>query len=140
LKFTVRFIQYFDWFNIARGYINSPEWGKNRKAIINIQNKDNNCFFKCIYHYFKRDGKRHNRDIPMDVPNTFLSERGIDVSMFKDGITAETLRFFEEITKIGINIFYIDERGPEYTKHDYVSIYNDQEYEPTINLGYITQG
>jgi hypothetical protein len=59
----------------------------------------------------------------MDLVNTFLVERSIDISMFKDGITAETLRFFEEISKIGINIFYIDERGPEYTKHYYVSIY-----------------
>jgi hypothetical protein len=76
----------------------------------------------------------------MDVVNSFLIERGIDISVFKSGITAESLRHFEDITKIGINIFYVDERGPDYTKSDYVSIYNNQEYDPVINLGYLTNG
>jgi hypothetical protein len=48
LKFKVRFIMFFDWFNRARGFIETSEWVKNRKAAINIQNKDDNCFFKCI--------------------------------------------------------------------------------------------
>jgi hypothetical protein len=138
LKFTVRFIRYFDRFNRARGLIETPDWLKNRGAIINIQNSDDNCFLKCIYRYFNSDGKHDHRDIPMNLVNTFMAERGIDLAIFNNGITSESLRIFEEITKIGINIFYIDERGPEYSMHDDVSIYNDQEYDPMINLGYIT--
>jgi hypothetical protein len=33
LMLTVRFIRYFDWFNRARGFIETPDWLKNRKAI-----------------------------------------------------------------------------------------------------------
>jgi hypothetical protein len=58
----------------------------------------------------------------MDVVNSFLIERVIDISIFKSGITAESLRYFEDTTKTGINIYSIDERGPENTKHGYVSI------------------
>jgi hypothetical protein len=49
----------------------------------------------------------------------------------------ESLRCFEKTTKIGINIFYIDPRGPQYTKHDYVSMCNDEEHESTIHLEYL---
>jgi hypothetical protein len=37
----------------------------------------------------------------------------------------------------GINIFFIDSRGPQYTRHDYVSMYNNTNHKPLINLGYI---
>jgi hypothetical protein len=139
LSLKVRFIKRFDWFNRAKGFNETPEWLKNRKAIINIKNTYNNCFFKCIYRHFNRDKYRHDyRDIPMDVVNNFLKS-GIDKGKFNGGITAESLRVFEETTRIAINIFYIDERGPDYTKHDYVSIYNDQDHDPVINFGYITK-
>jgi hypothetical protein len=33
-----------------------------------------------------------------------------------------------------------DKRGPKYTKHDYVSMYNnDKNYQPMINLGYLEE-
>jgi hypothetical protein len=105
LKFTLRFIKFNDGFNRVRGFIETPEWLKKRKATINIQNKDDNCFLKCIYRYFNRDNEnRHNyRDISMELVNEFLDERGISIAIFKDGITAEVLRMFEKMTNIGIN-------------------------------------
>jgi hypothetical protein len=68
-----------------------------------------------------------------------LLSRHIDKSLFNGSVTTEALRCFEETTKIGINIFYIDERGPEHTKHDYVSKYDNENHGPMINLGYMEQ-
>jgi hypothetical protein len=59
----------------------------------------------------------------MDVVNTFLIGKGVDTSVFKDGISIETLRYFEETTKIGINIFFIDKRGqnlPDMIMYQYI--------------------
>jgi hypothetical protein len=49
----------------------------------------------------------------MNVVERFFELRQIDKSIFNDGITNEALRQFEQSTKIGINIFYIDQEGPE---------------------------
>jgi hypothetical protein len=141
LGFKLRFIKYCDRFNRAKGFIPTPSWLHSRKAIINIQNKDDNCFYKCIYRYFNRDKYRHDyRDIPMHMVDKFLLEKGIDKATFDRDITIEALRCFEETTKIGINVFYINKRGHQFTKHDYVSMYNNEEkYEPIINLGYLEE-
>jgi hypothetical protein len=60
LAFKLRFIGYTNRINRARGFIPTPAWLNGRKAIINIQNKDENCFFKCIYRFFNRD--KHQND------------------------------------------------------------------------------
>jgi hypothetical protein len=141
LDFKFRFIRYKNGFKRARGFIPTPSWFHNRRAIINIQNKDENCFFKCIYRYFNRDKHRNDhRDIPMDVVNKFFEQNQYDKSVFTNGITTEALRSFEQSTKIGINIYYIDPRGPEFTRHEYVSMFNDDNnYDPVVNLGYMEE-
>jgi hypothetical protein len=55
VDFKFRFIRYKNGFKRARGFIPTPDWLNGRRAIINIQNKDENCFFKCIYRFFNRD-------------------------------------------------------------------------------------
>jgi hypothetical protein len=70
LAFKLRFIRDTDVYRRARGFIPTPSWLHGRRAIINIQNEDDYCFFKCIYQYFNRDRYRHDyRDIPMDLGN-----------------------------------------------------------------------
>jgi hypothetical protein len=49
VDFKFRLIRYKSGFKRARGFIPTPAWLNGRRAIINIQNKDENCFFKCIY-------------------------------------------------------------------------------------------
>jgi hypothetical protein len=126
IDFKFRFIRYKNGFKRARGFIPTPAWLSSRRAIINIQNKDDNCFFKCIYRFFNRDKHRNDhRDIAMEVVDKFFEDKNIDKSLFRNGITCEALRAFEQSTKIAINIYYIDPRGSEYTRMEYVSIYND---------------
>jgi hypothetical protein len=57
----------------------------------------------------------------MKVVNEFFELNQFDKTIFNNGITIEALRQFEQQTKIGINILYIDPRGPEFTRFDYVS-------------------
>ena len=50
-------------FNPTKGssYINLPDWIKNKKAIVNIKNKDDKCFLWCILRYLypkERDEQR----------------------------------------------------------------------------------
>jgi hypothetical protein len=122
-------------------FIPTPDWLNKRRAIINIRNNDNDCFFKCIYRYFNREKYHHDyRDINSYDLNKFLSSRNIDRNMFANGISTESLMNFEKTYKIGINIFSIDSRGPQFTKHEYVSMYNNTNEYPIINLGYLIDG
>jgi ribosomal protein L34E len=58
--------------------------------------------------------------------------------MFSEGYTAAAVSKFEEVNKIGINIYYIGPDGPEQTEIKYVSIYSAIEnFSPMINLGYL---
>jgi hypothetical protein len=137
LSFSVRLIKFYDPLTKSGEYIKTPEWLKKRKAIINIKNNDNNCFYKCIYRFFNLDKKNrnNNRDIHMDVVNQWFVDNHIDTSMFNKGITVDTLRIFEETNKIAINIFGLGKNGHEETTSIYLSIYINQEHNPMINLG-----
>jgi hypothetical protein len=111
IDFKFRLIRYKNGFKRARGFIPTPAWLSGRRAVINIQNKDDNCFFKCIYRFFNSDKHRNDhRDIAIDVVNKFFESRNIDKSLFRNGITCEALRAFEQSTKIGINIIYWHKR------------------------------
>jgi hypothetical protein len=86
LSFKLRFIKYLDTFNRARGFIPTPEWLAKRRAVINIQNEDENCFLKCIYRYFNRDKYNHDyRNIKRELLDDFLLSRHIDRSIFGHG-------------------------------------------------------
>jgi hypothetical protein len=141
IAYKLRFIRYNDLFRRARGFIPTPSWLHGRRAVINIQNEDDYCFVKCIYRYFNRDRYRQDyRDIPIDVVKKYFENSCIDLSMFDRGIDHGSVREFELSSKIGINIYYIDQRGHEYSRLDYISIYNNTDHEPMINLGYMNHG
>jgi hypothetical protein len=142
LSFEIRFIKFYDPLTKSGKYIPTPEWLKERKAIINIKNKDNNCFYKCIYRFFNMDKKnRHNnRDIDISIVNQWFETSNINITMFNDGITIDALNTFEEINKIGINVFSIGKHGHHETTTLYLSIYINQEHSPMINLDVLEDG
>jgi hypothetical protein len=143
LKFTMRLILYHSSFSNSKIYIPTPDWLKDRKAVINIKNTDDNCGYKSIYRALCPDKYRHDyRDVSMDVVNEYFRSNNIDVSMFSQGFVYEAFRKFEEVNKIGINVYYIGMNGPEETEQDYVSMYlgnKDFSEERIINLGYLEQ-
>jgi hypothetical protein len=71
----------------AKGYIPLYPWMRGRRAVVNIQNKDNLCFWKCLYRALNKDKWRHDsRDVPMKKLEEFMKQRGFDVNIFQEGI------------------------------------------------------
>jgi hypothetical protein len=87
LTYTVKLIQFKPNFNQAEGYIPTPKWLNNRKAVINIKSKDDQCFIKCIYRALNYDVKHKNnfRDISNKKLQEFIKQHNIDLSMFTQG-------------------------------------------------------
>ena len=44
----------------AHGYIKLPDWINNKKATINIQNKDDKCFVYCLARRFDKNPEKHH--------------------------------------------------------------------------------
>jgi hypothetical protein len=140
LKFRVRVVKFHAWFNNVNVYMELRDWLKGRKAVINIKNNDDNCFYKCLYMGLVRI--KHKNDtghISMDTVNRNFEESKINISMFKDGFTPEALQLFKSENNIGINIFGIDDRGSKYTTHEYVSILLGEEHDRMVNLGLLSR-
>jgi hypothetical protein len=108
----------------VHGYIPLYPWLRRRRGILNIKNKDDKCFWKCLYREFNPDPKWRNdfRDVPAKKLQEFMEENKFDESMFKEGFTIEKLAMFEEKYKISINIYDIGKNGLEETKQYYCSI------------------
>ena len=88
-------------------YIDLPSWIKNKKAIVNIKNKDDKCFLWCILRYL------HSRDRDEEKINDLkkyefsLNTKGITFPMKVNNITQ-----FEKLNPelLGINVFSNDEK------------------------------
>jgi hypothetical protein len=138
ISYQIQLIRFDTIFTNAKGFIPTPEWLNRRRAVINIQNKDDKGFIKCIYRYFNRDKHRHDyRDIPDSQLNQWIQERGLDLSMLKHYTPGE-ITLFEEKNRIGINIFSLGPNSHEETQLRYTSIFNDNDRVDVINLGYLS--
>jgi hypothetical protein len=98
LYYSVKLIPFKPNFNNAKGFIETLAWLKRRKAIINIKNKDDQCFIKCIHRALNYDPKNRNnaRDISNNQLQEFIKQHNIDLSMFSEGYTPAVLTKFEE--------------------------------------------
>ena len=96
-------------FNPAKGssYIPLPGWISNKKAILNIKNKDDKCFLWCILRYLhpKKDNGEYLKDLKKYEFS--LNTKGIT---FPIGI--KDINKFEKLNPDlpGINIFYEDDK------------------------------
>jgi hypothetical protein len=118
----------------ARGYILLYPWLQRRRGIVNIRNKDNLCFWKCLYRAFHPDPWRHDfRDVPASELQELMGCHGFNSGIFEHGYTTETLAIFEEKYKISVNIYDIGKNGPEETKVYYCSIYNGDPNVSKVN-------
>ena len=94
-------------FNPTKGssYIILPGWISNKKAIVNIQNKDKKCFLWCILRYLH--------------PKESHEERVKDLKKYEFSLNTKSITFpmkLKDITKFeklnpelpGINVFSVD--------------------------------
>ena len=94
-------------FNPAKGlsYFHLPGWISNKKAIVNIKNKDDKCFLWCILRYLhpKEDNDSHLKDLKKYEFS--LNTKGITFPMKIKDITK-----FEKLNPElpGINVFSVD--------------------------------
>ena len=88
-------------------YIDLPKWIKDKKAIINIKNKDDKCFLWCILRYLYPRDRDEERIGDLKKYEFSLNTKGITFPISKNDINK-----FENLNQdlSGINIFYLDEK------------------------------
>ena len=95
-------------YNPTKGssYIPLPDWISNKKAIVNIQNKDEKCFLWCILRYLHPIDKNKERLTDLKKYEFSLNTKGITFPMKLKDITK-----FEKLNPElpGINVFSVNE-------------------------------
>ena len=92
-------------------YIPLPDWISNKKAIVNIENKDEKCFLWCVLRYLHP--KERDRETWRDLKKyeKSLNTKGIDFPMKLKHISK-----FEKLNPFlpGINVFSVNENKKFY--------------------------
>ena len=92
-------------FNPAKGssYIPLPDWISNKKAIVNIKNKDEKCFLWCILRYLYPRDRDEERLTDLKKSEFSLNTKGITFPMKLKDITK-----FEKLNPElpAINVFF----------------------------------
>ena len=88
-------------------YIDLPKWIKDKKAIINIKNRDEKCFLWCILRYLYPKEKDAEWIGDLKKYEFSLNTKGITFPISESDITK-----FENLNPNlpGINVFYLDEK------------------------------
>ena len=100
-------------FNPTEGssYLPLPDWITNKKAIVNIQNKDEKCFLWCILRYLHPVDEKDNRLTDLKKYEFSLNTKGITFPMKLNHISK-----FEKLnpTIPGINVFSVNDNKKFY--------------------------
>ena len=96
-------------FNPTKGssYIDLPSWIKNKKAIVNIKNKDDKCFLWCILRYLHPKERDQERIKDLEKYEFSLNTKGITFPM-----KINNIKQFEKLNPElpGINVFSVDDK------------------------------
>ena len=100
-------------FNPMRGssYIRLPDWIMRKKAIVNIQNKDEKCFLWCVLRYLHPIGRKDFRITDLKQKENSLNTKGI-----KFPVRVKDISKFESLNRDlpGINVFSVNENNKFY--------------------------
>ena len=100
-------------FNLMNGssYIPLPDWILNKKAIVNIENKDEKCFLWCILRYLHPREDNDSRLTDLTKYEFSLNTKGITFPMKLKDITK-----FEKLNPSlpGINVFSVNDNKKFY--------------------------
>ena len=112
-KLEIHTVEFFP--NKGSSYIPLPEWIKNKKAIINIKNKDDKCFLWCILRYLHPKERDEERIKDLEKYEFSLNTKGINFPM-----NIEDIAKFENLNPSlpGINVFSEDDKMSIYTLKD----------------------
>src|SRR5258708_2067312 len=95
----------------ARSYIKLPDVIQNKKATINIQNKDNKCFMWCLARALDPNPEKNNWERVSKHLKKVCHELGLEekLSKFKLPIAVKDIPKIEIILDIDINLFSFDD-------------------------------
>ena len=100
-------------FNPMKGtsYIPLPDWISQKKAIVNIENKDEKCFLWCILRYLHPRDKNDTRLTDLKKYENSLHTKGIDFPLKLKHISK-----FEKLNPSvpGINVFSVNDNKKFY--------------------------
>ena len=100
-------------FNPTKGssYIDLPKWIKDKKAIINIKNKDDKCFLWSVLRYLYPRDRDEERINDLKEYEFSLNTKGITFPITKNDINK-----FEKLNPElpGINVFSVDDKNDIY--------------------------
>ena len=118
-------------FNPMKGssYIPLPDWISNKKAIVNIENKDEKCFLWCILRYLHPKERDEERLTGLKKYEFSLNTEGIDFPMKLKHISK-----FEKLNPSlpGINVFSVNDN-----KKFYALRMADKDCQNTIDLFFL---
>ena len=97
--------------NKGTSYISLPDWIKNKKAIINIKNKDDKCFLWCILRYLHPKERDAEWIGDLKKYEYSLNTKGINFPMKVNNISQ-----FEKLNPElpGINVFSVNDKNDIY--------------------------
>ena len=106
-KEVIKFEIHTTEFNPTKGssYIDLPDWIKNKKAIVNIKNKDDKCFLWCVLRYLHPKETHEEKIKDLEKYEFSLKTKGITFPMKLKDISK-----FEKLNPElpGINVFSDD--------------------------------
>ena len=100
-------------FNPMNGssYIPLPDWISNKKAIVNIENKDDKCFLWCVLRFLHPKERDEERLVDLKKYENSLNTKGINFPMKLKHISK-----FEKLNPSlpGINVFSVNDNKKFY--------------------------
>jgi hypothetical protein len=120
------------------GYVPTPEWLQARRTTINIKNKDDQCFIKCLYRaIFYDERNRHNdRDVTEEQLNNF-QEKFNCAAISGDVINIS--KFESDNPNVSIDLYYLPNQLGESDDDKVQIMYKSNNVDATFRvvLGYL---
>ena len=90
---------------VGRGYVELPDFIKGKKAVLNIQNKDNKCFLWCILAALHPVEREKN---PKRVSKYEPYEHELNLGGLSLPMQIGDVKKFEKLNQLSINVYGIE--------------------------------
>ena len=122
----------FLWLNLTRGssYLLLPDWIVKKKAIINPQNDDDECFKWAVIAALKWTDIKSN---PESMSNLRKFVDNCDWSGLKFPVSAKDISMFEDKNNISVNVLVVEDRDI------YICRKSNYQHDCEINLLLISE-
>lgn len=120
----------------AESYIPTPKKLEKNNALVNIQNKGNNCFELCIIANdlkIERNAFRETHYNKEELLNKYNWEKLYEAQEKTKSVNVKRIKYFEKNNKISVNVFYFNNQSGEVSLLEKTKL-KIGEYEKTCDL------